>query len=93
LNTYNYVLPCLIKITGDLTIDAPDISGVQGTVQDEFTNLNLSLGATMKIPPDTAGDYEMLDSNSSPDTASPLQLEVAQSLTSVQALTYYRPLP
>ncbi|KAK5188900.1 hypothetical protein LTR47_010867 [Exophiala xenobiotica] len=82
---------CLIKITGDSSIDDLDVSDVQGTTQDEFSSLDLTLGANTKVSAEVGGDCEMLVSNPSPPTAVPPRAEVVQSHTCIQDLSYSRP--
>ena len=91
MNTSNYGIACLIKITGDSSIDTLDVSNVRGTTQDEFFSLDLTLGANTKVPIEITGDYEMLVSNPNPHSAVPPGAKVVQSHTNIQDLSYSRP--
>ena len=91
MNTSNYHIACLIKIIGDSPIDTLDVSDVYGTTQDEFSGLDLTLGAKTKASAEVGGDCEMPVSNLSPPTAVPPRTEVVQSHTNIQDLSYSRP--
>ena len=93
MNTSNYGIACLIKIIDNSSIDGLDVSDIQGTTQDQFSGLDLTLGANTKDSAEVGGDCKMPVSNLGPPTAVQPGAEVVQSHTNIQELTYSRPAP